>query len=142
MEIVLTAALAWVIAQSIKVILRLVNKHVFDWRLLFSSGGFPSAHSAFVTAISAQIGFLEGVQSSIFALSFGFWCVVVYDSFGVRRAVGIQAQVLNRIQEEVADVTGETFIPIKEILGHTPIQVFFGVLLGLFIAWLRIQLFL
>lgn len=142
MEIVITSIIAWTIAQTIKVVLRLVNKRQFDWRLFFSSGGFPSAHSAFVTSICAQIGFMEGIYSSIFALAFGFWCVVVYDSFGVRRAVGIQAQVLNRIQEEVSDVTGEAYIPIKEILGHTPIQVFFGVLLGLFIAWLRIEMLL
>lgn len=139
MDIVLISAIAWAIAQFTKLTLSYVEHRKFDWSLITSSGGFPSAHSAFVTCLVTQIGFVEGFRTSIFALAIGFWSVVIYDSFNVRRAVGIQAQTLNRIGEGFSETTGEPYIPIKEILGHTPFQVLCGILLGVFIALIRIQ---
>lgn len=139
MDIVLFSTLAWAIAQGTKILIRLRIKRAVSWRDLTASGGFPSAHSAFVTCLMVQIGFVEGFRSSIFALAFGFWVVVIYDSFNVRYAVGEQAQALNKMREEWAESLGQEYKPIREILGHTPLQVVCGTIVGLIIALLRIQ---
>lgn len=141
MDIILTCGIAWAIAQITKVAIRYYQLRVFDLRLLWESGGFPSAHSAFVTCLMAQIGMIEHFQGSLFALSLGFWLVVVYDSFNVRYAVGVQSQALNKLTEELNERFGEDYKPIQEILGHTPVQVIAGILLGAIIALVRIQFF-
>lgn len=141
MDIVLVSTLAWAIAQLIKTVLRSIYNRKIAWHAFFESGGFPSAHSAFVTSLTLQIGKMEGFRSSLFALAFGFWVVVVYDSFNVRYAVGIHSQELNHINYELAEERGSEFRPIKEVLGHTPFQVVCGVLLGAFIAGLRLWFF-
>nr|WP_072514732.1 divergent PAP2 family protein [Ndongobacter massiliensis] len=141
MDIVLVSALGWAIAQLIKTILRSIYNRKVAWHAFFESGGFPSAHSAFVTCLTLQIGKIEGFRSSIFALAFGFWVVVVYDSFNVRYAVGIHSRELNHINYELAEERGSEFRPIKEVLGHTPFQVVCGVLLGALIAGLRLWFF-
>ncbi len=141
MDIVLVSTIAWTLAQGLKVILQTHANRRFEWSYFTSSGGFPSAHSAFVTCLMLQIGFLEGFRTGIFALAFGFWAVVVYDSFNVRYAVGIYSQILNRMGHELAKKSGTSYTPIKEILGHTPIQVLFGILFGAAIAIIRVKLF-
>ncbi len=141
MDIVFVCGIAWAIAQGIKVMIRYHEIKTFDWQLLWGSGGFPSAHSAFVTCLMVQIGFVEGFRTSIFALALGFWAVVIYDSFNVRYAVGIQGQALNELRRNLVKDLGSDYQPLKDVLGHTPSQVIAGILLGAVIAWLRITFF-
>ena len=141
MDIVFVCGIAWAIAQGIKVMIRYHEIKTFDWQLLWGSGGFPSAHSAFVTCLMVQIGFVEGFRTSIFALALGFWAVVIYDSFNVRYAVGIQGQALNELRRNLVKDLGTDYQPLKDVLGHTPSQVIAGILLGAVIAWLRITFF-
>lgn len=129
--------LAWAIAQGIKVVLTLVISRRFDASRLVGSGGMPSSHSATVCSMFTVIGFQEGFSSSIFALAFCFACIVMYDAAGVRRSTGKNAAVINRLLD---DLTGKGFEfseeRLKELVGHTPIQVYAGALLGILIGTL------
>ena len=129
--------LAWAIAQGIKVVLTLVISHRFDASRLVGSGGMPSSHSSTVCAMFTVIGFQEGFSSSIFALAFCFACIVMYDAAGVRRSTGKNAAVINRLLDGLAG-KGFEFSEerLKELVGHTPIQVYAGALLGILIGTL------
>ena len=136
-RVIQAAALAWAIAQGLKVILTLIISKRFDSTRVFGSGGMPSSHSAMTCAMLMVIGFHEGFASSIFALAFCFSGVVMYDASGVRRATGKNAAVINRMLERLAS-DGFNFDEehLKELVGHTPIQVCAGALLGILIGTL------
>lgn len=126
------AGSAWFIAQVCKIIVNFVLNKKFDFHLLVSSGGMPSSHSAFVCALAAAIGRIEGVYSTYFALSAVLALVVMYDACNVRRAAGEQAKILNYIMDKWQEMTPSVVTQeLKELLGHTPIQVLMGALLGI-----------
>lgn len=131
------AALAWAIAQAIKVVLTFAVSKRFDHTRVLGSGGMPSSHSSMVCAMMTTIGFREGFQSSAFALAFCFAGVVMYDAAGVRRSTGRNAAVINHLLDGLAG-NGFTFDEerLKELVGHTPIQVFAGALLGILVGTL------
>lgn len=133
-----TALICWFIAQVIKVIAVLVTDRRFDFERFFGSGGMPSSHSAFVTGLSVAIGLTNGFASEIFAVSAVLALVVMYDAAGVRRAAGEHAKLLNEIIKELSSQNFKNVeIQLKELLGHTPLQVFAGAALGIVIAILR-----
>lgn len=103
---------------------------ILAWR----TGGMPSSHAALVCALSTSVAFAEGVASNLFVFSFWFALVVLRDAMGVRRAAGMQAKSLNLLGKQTADKLGVDFHTVKEIQGHTPIEVAVGGLLGVFIA--------
>lgn len=133
MQILLVSISAWFLAQSMKVVGELFFKKQFKPSLFFASGGMPSAHSAFMTAVSVQIGMESGFSSSVFALSTAITAIVVYDAYNVRRSVGLQGRALNEMIEYVyKDSDPKNIKNLKEVLGHTPLQVFCGILFGIF----------
>ena len=134
-RVIQAAALAWATAQALKVILTLCISRRFDHTRVLGSGGMPSSHSAMTCAMLTVIGFREGFSSSIFALAFCFAGVVMYDASGVRRSAGRNAAVINRIVESLT-TNGFTLDEehLKELVGHTPIQVMAGALLGIFLG--------
>lgn len=106
---------------------------------LFGSGGFPSSHSSFVATLTTLIGLKHGFKSDLFAVVFIFSMIVTYDSSGVRRAVGEQANVLNNIIRHlnIKNIERDPNLlkeDLKELIGHTPLEVFAGVFLGIIIA--------
>ena len=124
--------LAWFLAQLIKVILDAVLLRKIDVRRFVSSGGMPSSHSALVVAAAAAIGKLYGVQTPDFALAAILSAVVMYDACNVRRSAGDTARLVNQILAHVEKLTAEDFAEdLKEVMGHTPLQVLMGALLGL-----------
>lgn len=135
------AASAWLAAQVLKVIINLVVQRTFDLRLLVSSGGMPSSHSALVCACAVALGRQAGFDSGIFALAAVMALVVMYDACNVRRAAGEQAKILNFIIDNWDKMSpamvGED---LKELLGHTPFQVLMGALLGVGIGWFGMEL--
>ena len=137
-KILLCAILGWFIAQFLKVIFVLISEKKFDIRRFVGSGGMPSSHSSFVTSLACSVGLLEGFGSTAFAITLVLAMVVMYDAAGVRRAAGQQAKILNKLVEdwEKKDFTG-TEKKLKELLGHTPTEVFAGALLGIVIALIR-----
>ena len=136
-RVIQAAALAWAVAQALKVMLTLAISRRFDKSRVLGSGGMPSSHSAMACAMLMTIGFREGFSSSIFALAFCFSGVVMYDAAGVRRSTGKNAAVINQLMDMLSG-NGYTFDDkrLKELVGHTPIQVLAGALLGTLIGTL------
>lgn len=137
--VLLMAIISWFLAQFIKIILTLIHDKKFDWTKLTSSGGMPSSHSAFTVALSTAIGQTEGYGSTLFAVACVFSCVVMYDAANVRMQAGNQAILLNEIMEHLKDQKKfDIDFTLKELLGHTPTQVFCGAILGIAVALLGI----
>ncbi len=133
--ILLLCAVAWAIAQTLKVVVVLLTKRRLDWRYIWASGGMPSSHSAFVSACAASTGRLYGLSSPLFAISAVIAFVVMYDAANVRKAAGEQAKILNYIMEHWNEMRPEIFgKELKELLGHTPLQVIAGALLGVLVG--------
>ena len=136
-RVIQAAALAWAVAQALKVMLTLAISRRFDKSRVLGSGGMLSSLSAMACAMVMTIGFREGFSSSIFALAFCFSGVVMYDAAGVRRSTGRNAAVINQLMDMLSG-NGYTFDEkrLKELVGHTPIQVLAGALLGTLIGTL------
>lgn len=125
--------LAWITAQVLKVIVELVKNRKLDFTRLAGAGGMPSSHSALVVALAASVCRFCGFASPEFAISTAFALIVMYDASGVRRAAGEQAKILNYMMEHWIETTPEIFTKeLKELLGHTPMEVVAGGALGLF----------
>lgn len=128
------AIIAWAAAQGIKIILTLIVERKFDASRIVGTGGMPSSHSSFTMALSFSIGKYYGFDSPLFAIALIFSFVTMYDAQGIRRAAGRHAEILNDlILEHKMPDAGE----LKELLGHTPVEVAAGALLGIIIGlWL------
>ena len=132
---------AWVTAQVTKLIGGYLRLRRWDWGFFVRSGGMPSAHTALVTSLATTVGFLEGFNSTLFGATVVVALIVMYDAAGVRRAVGVQAGILNRILRELKDRRPkEVEHDVRELLGHTPIQVFYGAMVGVLVAVLGLWL--
>ena len=134
-EMIIAAALAWLIAQIIKVILVLLKEKRWDGSRMFGSGGMPRSHSALVMAMATAIGRLEGFGSASFAVAAALAVVVMYDAANVRLEAGKQAELLNRIAEDFYREKHIDSEKLKELLGHTPIEVAAGAVLGVLVGW-------
>lgn len=129
-------ATAWLTADALKVIIILVRHKVLDWRRFFGTGGMPSSHTAFITALTTCIGLSEGMQSPIFGLALGLTILTSVDAAGLRRSAGLQAEVLNQI---VADLYKDKDVKpprVKETLGHTLTEVLAGAAVGVAVPFL------
>ncbi|GMY15271.1 putative membrane protein yuid [Fagus crenata] len=126
--------LAWMMAQSTKVLLNFFVERKWDLRILYGSGGMPSSHSALCTALTTSVALCHGVADSLFPVCLGFSLIVMYDAIGVRRHAGMQAEVLNMIVEDLFQGHPISQRKLKELLGHTPSQVIAGALLGIVVA--------
>ena len=125
------AFLAWIVAQLIKIALAAVRTHSIDFEYLVSTGGMPSAHSSMVMGLATSIGLTEGFGSPVAMLALGFAAVTTFDAATVRHAAGEQAKVLNRIMGNlVKDHQFPTMTHLKELLGHTRKEVFWGMATG------------
>jgi acid phosphatase family membrane protein YuiD len=133
-DVLITACLAWLLAQLSKLLIVLLREREFHLAYMTSAGGMPSSHSAIVVALATRIGMEEGVGSHAFAIAFVFAGVVLYDAAGIRRAVSVQARIINRMMEEVIELKRFNEKRLLELLGHTPFEVFVGSLLGLLVA--------
>lgn len=127
----MVSILSWATAQILKLIITFIEDHEWDFRKLVSAGGMPSSHSSFVTALTIGIGQVEGFDSSLFAACAVISFIVMYDATGVRWESGQQAAAINRIVEMLQDPNIKLETQLKEILGHTPLQVFAGIVLGI-----------
>ena len=132
---------AWLLAQVIKLPVDYLLTRKVHWHLLLSPGGMPSSHSALVASTAFTVGLQEGFNTGVFALAFTVAMIVIYDATGVRRAAGDNARVLNRMVDDlIAHGHPLREKQLREVLGHTPREVFagtlFGILVGGFCFWL------
>jgi len=128
--------IALVLAQIIKIIIESLRQKRFDFKRIMGTGGMPSSHAAITVALTTQIGKNLGVETPIFAVALVFTLVILYDAAGIRRAAGKQAVVLNKILDEIIVNKKVPDSRLKELLGHTPIEVVIGGLLGFFVGWI------
>ena len=126
--------LLWFAIQLFKLLYDLVKTRKFNFKRILGAGGMPSSHSAVVTSLATLIGKYEGVDSAIFAISFVVAFVVMYDACGVRRAAGKQAALLNKLVETPGLTGVQVSERLVEVLGHTPIQVIVGALMGIIVG--------
>ena len=133
-HVLLSALIAWSLAQILKAPIEYFRSGKFDWALLLSVGGMPSSHSTLVTAIAISTGLYAGFNSPDFAIAAAIAMVVVYDATGVRRQAGIHAQRINLLVNEL--LTGHPISEkdLLEVLGHTPREAAGGVIWGAFIS--------
>ena len=134
----MVALIAWVIAQTAKLLIYLARERRLDLRHLASSGGMPSSHSALVTALATSVAMTAGLRSDLFAIAAIFAAIVMYDAAGVRQAVSVQARILNRMLDEFFVEQRFNEKRLRELIGHTPLEVFVGAALGLVVALLFI----
>ena len=136
----MTTLSAWLIAQTIKVVIGVFRLKKFDFRLFIGSGGMPSSPDAGATCLATSVGLECGFDSVYFALAFAFAIVVMFDAQGVRRSTGKQAGILNKIMEDIYWRGKIQELRLRELIGHTPVEVIIGGFLGIAIAlvsWMR-----
>ena len=124
------------VAQSLKVIYALFTEKKLNFHRFLDTGSMPSSHSSSVVSLATAVAIKEGLDSTFFVISLVLATVVMYDATGVRRAAGKQAAVLNKIVENIRKKEGYSILEenLKELLGHTPMEVFGGAILGIIVA--------
>ncbi len=133
-NILLTTFISWLVAQSLKVIVGVFREKRFNFKWFVGTGGMPSSHAATVTALATAVGIHTGFTSPHFAIVLVFTVVVLFDAQGVRRASGKQAEVLNKILDDIYWRKRIKEDRLKELLGHTPVEVIAGTALGITVA--------
>lgn len=145
-EILMTAVISWLIAAFLKVIILLIISGRFDWERLLGTGGMPSTHTTPVTACATSAGLVTGFDSPIFAVALILAVVVAYDAAGIRRHAGSQARAINNLITELTDgglfksknpadfFTKWNMKELQTLLGHNPLEVFVGVIIGIMVA--------
>ena len=126
--------LVWLCVQIFKVIYELITTKKFNFKRIMGAGGMPSSHSAVVTTLATLIGKYQGVDTPIFAMALVFALIVMYDAAGVRRAAGKQAHLLNKIIETPGLTNVQVQEKLVEVLGHTPLQVIIGAIIGIIVG--------
>jgi len=136
-KVLIISACTWGITQILKVLIILIQERRLAWNYFTTSGGMPSSHSATVCALCTSIAMIEGTGSVFFSIATVLAIIVMYDAAGIRQSVGQQSVIINRIvKSHKYDVERE----LRELIGHTPIQVIVGGILGILIAWTWLKL--
>jgi acid phosphatase family membrane protein YuiD len=136
-RIIQTGAIAWVLSQIIKTVIHLILNKKIVWERLVGDGGMPSSHSATVTSVAVATGFTAGWDSPVFAVAVFLAIIVMHDARGVRRETGKQAVVINNMLEFFEKMGAGDMTPeqtLKEFVGHSPLQVAVGAVLGFVVA--------
>jgi hypothetical protein len=119
------------VAQGLKVLFHLAIEGRLDLRYLASAGGMPSSHSAFAASLATAVAIQDGLRSPLFAVAAAFAIVVMFDAQGVRQATSVQARILNQIIDELFQGHPISEERLRELIGHTPVEVFVGAALGI-----------
>jgi len=130
----MTAIAAWLMAQLLKPPLEYLRKGKWKWGYLFSAGGMPSSHSSLMVGATMGIGLHQGFDSAVFALSIAMTMIVIYDAAGVRREAGRHAEKINILIEELLAGHPISDKQLREVLGHTPMEVLGGICLGIVVG--------
>lgn len=131
----LVALIADIIAQCMKPLFNYFKSRKWDLSLVVSNGGFPSSHSATVTALTTRVGLQEGLNSTYFAISFIFSLIVLFDAAGVRQEVGRHSKTLNDLISLLTMKEKVKFEELEELIGHNTVEVFGGIIIGFLVSW-------
>jgi acid phosphatase family membrane protein YuiD len=133
-KVLMISLFSWIIAQTIKVALGILREKRFNFKWFIGTGGMPSSHVAGMMSLATSIGFSVGFTSSQFAIALVVALIVMFDAQGVRRSTGKQAIILNRMLDDIYWGKRIEEQRLKELLGHTPVEVFAGALIGILIS--------
>lgn len=133
-KVLIAGLIAWSLAQVIKIPLDFFRTRRWNWALFFTTGGMPSSHSSLMTATTLAIGLYHGFDHPVFALGVAITMIVTYDAAGVRQQAGIHAQRINVLFDELMHGHPINQRDLREVIGHTPLEVAGGILLGLAVA--------
>jgi len=133
-KVLLIALTSWLIAQILKMPLDYLSTHRWDWSKLLDAGGMPSSHSALIVSATLGIGLFHGFDDPLFALGVVITMIVTYDAAGVRRQAGMHAERINVLFEELLHGHIWDEEELREVIGHTPLEVAGGIVLGLIVA--------
>jgi acid phosphatase family membrane protein YuiD len=133
-NVLIAALIAWGIAQVIKVPIEYLQTHQWNWSLFIQAGGMPSSHSALMVGITHSIGLSVGFNSPLFALAFAMCMIIIYDATGIRRQAGKHAELINAMIKDLASGNPLKEEQLREVLGHSPLEVLAGIVLGLIVA--------
>ncbi len=133
-HVFVTVLVAWFIAQAAKVFLGLITEKRFNFKWFVDTGGMPSSHAATVSALACAIGLRYGLRSPVFAITLVFAWIILMDAQGFRRSAGKQAEILNVILDDIYWKKNIKEEKLKELLGHTPVEVLVGALIGILVA--------
>ena len=133
-KVLTTSLVGWIIAQTIKVALGVIREKRFNFKWFIGTGGMPSSHVSGMMALASSVGFVCGFSSSQFAIALVLALIVMFDAQGVRRSAGRQAVILNKMLDDIHWKKKIEETRLKEFLGHTPIEVFAGAVIGILIA--------
>lgn len=132
--VLIAALIAWGIAQVIKVPIEYLLTHKWNWSLFIQAGGMPSSHSALIVGITHSIGLSIGFNSPLFALAFAMCMIIIYDATGIRRQAGKHAELINAMINDLRSGHPLKEEQLREVLGHSPLEVLAGIVLGLVVA--------
>lgn len=133
-KILMTTIVAWIVAQTVKVGIGVLKERKFDFRWFIGTGGMPSSHTAGAVCLATSLGLEYGFDSALFALAASFAIVVMFDAQSARRATGKQARILNKIMDDIYWKGRIHELRLRELIGHTPVEVIAGIFLGALIA--------
>ncbi|HVN16788.1 MAG TPA: divergent PAP2 family protein [Anaerolineales bacterium] len=139
-KVLISALVAWLMAQGLKVPFEYLRSRRWNWAMLLAAGGMPSSHSALIVGATDAIGLHLGYDSPLFALGVAIAMIVIYDAAGVRRQAGMHAERINYLFEELLRGHMWSDDELREVIGHTPLEVTGGVLLGIIVAtaiWMK-----
>lgn len=132
-KVIWITILSWAIAQGTKILLGVIKEKRFNFSWLLGTGGMPSSHSAATSALAICIGKETSFASPFFALGFVFALVTMFDAQTWRRSIGVQASILNRMMDDIQEGKSINDRRLKELVGHTPVEVFIGALIGIIV---------
>ncbi len=125
------AFISWCVAQFTKLLCGVYRTRRIDFKYMVSTGGMPSAHSALVSGLATAVGLLKGFDSAVFVVALGLAFITMFDAATVRRAAGVQARLLNDMVDELFHAHHFSQRKLKELLGHTRLEVFMGFVVGI-----------
>jgi acid phosphatase family membrane protein YuiD len=129
-----SAFCAWMMAQFTKMLCGFTRTHRLDFSYIVSTGGMPSAHSSMVSGLMTSLGLTTGFDSPVFCVSLAFAIIVMFDAATVRRAAGLQSRLLNQMMDELFKQHRFSEEKLRELLGHTRLEVFLGMVMGILVA--------
>lgn len=132
-EAIFASIVAWFFAQGFKIVTVLIQQKKLDLSRIVGTGGMPSSHSALTSSLAASVGYIDGFNSTTFSIALILNLVVMYDASGIRRAAGNQAKVLNEVVKSIESGKFKKEL-LKEMLGHTPLEVLVGFVLGITVS--------
>lgn len=133
-KVLISVMLGWLLAQALKIPTEYLRSRRWLWTMFFAAGGMPSSHTALMVAGTLSIGLYHGFDNPLFALAVAITMIIAHDASGVRRQAGIHAERINLLFEELLHGHIWNEDELKEVIGHTPLEVIGGIILGLLIA--------